>query len=83
VFLIGFDCVVPEKSRLKLCVCNTHLCLDNIRSFWTLGGRMSDPTTMKGLAKLYLPVQGKSDDFVADALTDFFKYPFLNAFPAE
>jgi DMATS type aromatic prenyltransferase len=115
VFLIGFDCVVPEMSRLKLYVCNTHLCLANLRSFWTLGGCLSDPTTMKGLAiaerlwsllgfsdilydemdvdklpltfnyelklggsapkpQLYLPVQGKSDDSVADALTEFFKY---------
>jgi DMATS type aromatic prenyltransferase len=115
VFLIGFDCVVPERSRLKIYVCNTHLCLENIRSFWTLGGRLSDPTTMKGLAiaeklwnllgfsdtmyneanadqlplafyyelkwrgsapkpQLYLPVHGKNDEFVADALTEFFKY---------
>ncbi|PLB52028.1 putative dimethylallyl tryptophan synthase [Aspergillus steynii IBT 23096] len=115
VMLIGVDCVEPQSSRLKLYLVNTHLCLENMRAFWTLGGRLSDSTTMKGLEiaenlwnllglsdtvyetvdvdklpltfnyelkekeqapkpQLYLPVQGKGDEFVADALTEFFKF---------
>lgn len=115
VMLVGIDCVVPQSSRLKLYLVNKHLCLENMRDFWTFGGRLDDPTTMKGLAiaeklwdllgfsdtvydtvgvdklpltfnyelkekestprpQLYLPIQGKGDDFVADALAEFFKY---------
>ncbi|KAB8233939.1 putative dimethylallyl tryptophan synthase [Aspergillus alliaceus] len=49
VFLIGFDCVIPRKSRIKLYVVNTHLSFDNVRALWTLGGRFDDPVTTKGL----------------------------------
>ncbi|KAL4875443.1 putative dimethylallyl tryptophan synthase [Aspergillus karnatakaensis] len=113
--LIGIDCVSPELSRLKLYIYNTHFCLENIRAFWTLGGRLTDPATLQGLAiaeklweflgfsevelgeatteklplminyemkqkaaapkpQLYLPVQDKCDEAVADGLTGFFEY---------
>jgi DMATS type aromatic prenyltransferase len=50
ILLIALDCVAPSKSRLKLYVANTQLCLDSIRHFWTLGGHLHDPITVKGLA---------------------------------
>ncbi|KAJ6186274.1 dimethylallyl tryptophan synthase [Penicillium mononematosum] len=50
ILLIAVDCVVPSNARLKLYVANTQLCLDSIRHFWTLGGYLRDPVTVKGLA---------------------------------
>jgi DMATS type aromatic prenyltransferase len=114
-FSLAFDCVEPRKSRLKLYVVSRDICMENIRALWTAGGRLNDPTTLRGLTiaeklwsllgfkdtvysrmtmeqlplqvnygmksgssaikpQLYLPLQDTTDELVADALTEFFKY---------
>ncbi|KAF4237954.1 hypothetical protein CNMCM6457_000431 [Aspergillus fumigatiaffinis] len=115
VFILAADCIIPQKSRIKLYVADSQLSLATLREFWTLGGSVTDSATMKGLEiaeelwrilqfddavcshsnmdqlplvvnyelssgsatpkpQLYLPLHGRNDEAMANALTKFWEY---------
>ncbi|KAM5449930.1 hypothetical protein MaudCBS49596_004692 [Microsporum audouinii] len=49
---LAWDCVAPSKSRLKIYIGNADVTMNNIEDLFTLGGRLVDPTTLKGLELL-------------------------------
>ncbi|KAL4891485.1 aromatic prenyltransferase [Aspergillus ambiguus] len=114
--LIGVDCIDPMLSRLKVYLATFRMDLALIREYWTLGGSLTDLSTMKGLEmvetlaktlrlgdeacetidadrlpfginyamkpgtselsppQIYFPLLGVNDEFIADALVEFFQY---------
>ncbi|KAL4897555.1 aromatic prenyltransferase [Aspergillus ambiguus] len=50
--LLGFDCLDPELSRIKLYASNNDGTFDSIRRFWTLDGALNDDMITRGLSIL-------------------------------
>ncbi|KAE8346093.1 hypothetical protein BDV24DRAFT_147754 [Aspergillus arachidicola] len=49
VAFFSWDCVAPIRSRFKLYSATNDVVWSKVEEIWTLGGRVSDPTTLKGL----------------------------------
>ncbi|KAE8135388.1 aromatic prenyltransferase [Aspergillus pseudotamarii] len=49
-YWISCDLVEPHKSRFKLYIAQFQVSIESAVDLWTLGGRVSDPETMAGLA---------------------------------
>lgn len=47
--LLSCDLIQPSKSRIKIYLLERNVSLSSLEDLWTLGGRLSDPSTMAGL----------------------------------
>ncbi|PYI01306.1 DMATS type aromatic prenyltransferase [Aspergillus sclerotiicarbonarius CBS 121057] len=105
---LAWDFVDAAKSRVKVYGVHGDLRLEKAEEVWTMGGRLEDPATLRGLElvrrlwgllegdklvdvgvlmwnyeirpgcdmpvpKLYLPLLGRNDMFVAKTLAQFFQ----------
>ena len=46
---MGFDCVLPESSRIKIYLCTSMITLEKVREVYTLNGRLKNEKTMRSL----------------------------------
>ncbi|EFQ99847.1 tryptophan dimethylallyltransferase [Nannizzia gypsea CBS 118893] len=49
---LAWDCVTPSKSRLKMYLGSADVTMGMIKDLYTIGGRLNDPTTLKGFELL-------------------------------
>lgn len=49
VVMVGWDCIKPSQSRVKIYVYKDTTSLKNLRDVWTQGGRLQGPEITRGL----------------------------------
>ncbi|KAK7747834.1 hypothetical protein SLS53_001083 [Cytospora paraplurivora] len=68
VVLLGIDCIDPKDARVKIYTNVKANSWESVVDFWTLGGRLNDETTLKGLeiVRSIFPILMDEPDILKD-----------------